>query len=276
MLRLSRRQVFILSLLVLAAASLACSLGSEASTPAPPPVVNQPAVQPTNPPAAQPPAAQPTSPPPPPQPTNPPAANPPANQPSGGEQYFTETFTEDRLKAYWETYLVGPNAEQDYKVDYSYKGGKFNITIDVEEMYVYLVYAGYEQYDDVALEIQFTNKGVNSQNVGLICRASEDGWYELSVGNDGLWYFYYYDPQEGYQLVYNGGSNNIKAKGTNVYGLTCLGDRAHIFINGREVSGSPINLASYPLTSGAIGLNVSSLGVYPVVVEIDSLKVSAP
>jgi len=47
-------------------------------------------------------------------------------------------------------------------------------------MYYYHYYAE-QLYDDVRLDMNVDNLGVNSQNVSLVCRMTEAGWYEFSV-----------------------------------------------------------------------------------------------
>ena len=60
------------------------------------------------------------------------------------------------------------------------------------------------------------------------------GWYEINIGNDGLWDIYRYDANtDDYTRLYNGGSNNINmGNQQNEFTMTCIGDKISLYING--------------------------------------------
>lgn len=191
------------------------------------------------------------------------------------DPFFTEDFSHGLGD--WGVFYLGQNSDREDKVLIKSQTDGLFIQIGIEDMYVYLEYP-LSSYRDVALEMLFTNQGVNSQNVGLVCRMSREGWYEFSVGSDGLWYLYAFTDEAGYNVLANGGSLDVNmGKTTNRYGMVCEGDLIHLYINGHEVKGSPVNVAHYKIsTEGTVGLNVSSLGNYPVITVVHEFSVREP
>lgn len=243
---------------------LACSpFGSP--SPTQPPQQQQPPA--TNPPQ-QPPADTPV--PPPAQATNTqaPAPEPPQSK------FFTEEFDSDPGSD-WVTDIIGPGADAyaDTVVT-SFDNSRFRIELPEDDLYFYYTYVG-QDYEDVRIDLRADNRGVNSNNVSLTCRGSRDGWYEWSVGSDGLWYLY--AVTDKYNLITNGGTTSLKqGKEINEYTMICEGKKISMFVNGVELKLSPVTDNNYALRDGTVGFNISSLNVTPVIVEVDWFKISEP
>ena len=134
-------------------------------------------------------------------------------------------------------------------------------------------------YSDVKVEAVVTNRGNNSNGVGLICRYSDIGWYEIQVSNSQRFAIYVVDSiglvSQGYNEVFVGESSAIKSgPSTNVYTLTCKGNLISLTVNG-ELLGT-FEDTRFGLTDGKIGLSVWSPQTLPVIVDIETLTVSAP
>jgi len=71
-------------------------------------------------------------------------------------------------------------------------GGKFRTEITARDTWVYYTYNDYI-YTNTQLEITAENLGANTNYVGLVCRYSDSGWYELNVLNTGEYFVYGYD-----------------------------------------------------------------------------------
>jgi uncharacterized protein YneR len=141
-------------------------------------------------------------------------------------------------------------------------------------LYAYYIYEGHE-YEDVRVEIKVENRGVNTQQVSLVCRVGDDGWYEWAIQSDGLWYLY--AVAGGFTRLTNGGSNDInQGKDVNEYAMECKGDEISFFINGEEQRGSPYIDREYGLNSGTVGFSISSLRAVPVKIEVDRFTISEP
>lgn len=198
-------------------------------------------------------------------PTDTPAASP----------YFTEEF--DNNPANWELVVVPDNPDPSKKSDIesvttAFSDGRMVFDIPEEWLSAFYTYTG-ETYKDVRLDIEFDNKGVNSNQVSLVCRSDGgDKSYELEVSNDGRWVF-----KVNRQIVNRGASDKIKVgKGINHYTMICVDNEISFFFNDVEPKGSPFVDNQNALGAGYVGLVVTAKGKIPVNVEIDWYKISEP
>lgn len=244
--------------------SLACQFGD--NTPAVQPPTQQP-IKVEEPTATPEPTEVPTEP-----PTAPPT-EPPTEAPAVS-QFFTEEFDQDP-GSFWVIDIIGPGAEAHKdSVKTEFSNSRMRIELPEKDLYFYYSFLGYS-YDNVRLDLRADNRGVNTNNVSLFCRSSKDGWYEWSVGSGGDWYLY--AVTDKYNLVANGGTLFLKqGKEINDYRLDCKGKTISMFINDKELKGSPVTDNKYGLRDGTVGFNISSLNVTPVIVEVDWFKVSEP
>lgn len=247
---------------------LACSVNLTDEPAAPPAQQDQPVqpaepAQPAEPEPAQPEPAQP-DPTAEPEPTEPP-------QPSA-QEFFTEEFDSDP-QWYYEV-LVGPDNSDPKKASYEFDFGRMIFNITETNLYAYYIYEGMG-YESVRVDMSVENRGVNSQQVGLVCSMNDEGWYEFSVMNDGRWYLY--AVTDDYYQMANGASTFVKqGKEVNQYTFICDGNKLSFYINGVEPKGSPWVDRKYVLRRGNVGFSVSSLKVTPVNIEVDWFKVSQP
>lgn len=198
------------------------------------------------------------------QPTDPPVAP--------GEPYFTEEFNSDP-QWYYEVIQDSDTSDPE-NIVLSFEDSFMVFDIPDPFLYAYYVYDG-QEYEDVRVDIRLENRGVNTQQVSLVCRFSEDGWYEWAVQSDGLWFMY--AVSDGFNRVLNGGSNDIKqGKDVNEYTMICKGDEISFFINGQEQRGSPYIDREYGFRDGNVGFSISSLRAIPVKIEVDWFTISEP
>ncbi len=194
---------------------------------------------------------------------------------SSGDQgaYFTEEFDRDPQ---WGYYVVQGNSNSDpQKATYSFKGGYMVFDILDPGLFAYYIYEAFT-YKSTRLDIVVDNRGVNSQQVSLVCRVSDEGWYEWAVQSDGLWYLFYATGDD-YISMANGGSTAIKqGKAVNQYTFICNGDKLSFAINGVEPKGSPYTERKYALREGSVGFSISSLRATPVKIEVDAFRIQEP
>jgi hypothetical protein len=208
------------------------------------------------------------------------ATEAPATEAPAASKYFTEEFDNNDQ---WTYYVVDGNTstitDQDIpKMSVSTQDSLLTIDLNAQNLWVYTTYNPFE-YDNVRIDTKVTNRGANNNNVSLICRHTDTGWYEFNVANNGLYWIYAAQVDSSgkvsYYSVYNGGSNAIKAgKETNEYTAICNGKTLSLFINGKEAR--TITDKKYGLTSGKVGISVSSFNVLPVTVDVDWVKISEP
>ena len=148
-----------------------------------------------------------------------------------------------------------------------------------EYQWVYAFYDPYE-YKNVSMEVTAENRGVNDNNISLICRYTEDeGWYEFNIANNGLYNILHGIVDSDGRVIYtrlaDGGSNRVKqGKDTNTYGITCEDRTLTLYINGKETRTLDDN--NFVLRGGKVGISVSSFHVLPVDVELDYVDISEP
>ncbi len=194
---------------------------------------------------------------------------------TAGLEYFIEEFDSDPG---WYYEVVSPSGYDPESVSYTFDFGRMNFDIPQRQLFAFYLYEG-ASYDNVRLDINFENRGVNSMQVSLICQMGDEGWYEWAVQSDGLWYLYAVTDRPGpYQEpIAKGGSNYIKiGKEVNEYTLICEGNKLSFFINGVEPTGSPHVDRKYALRRGEVGFSISSLQATPVKVEVDWFAVTQP
>lgn len=182
------------------------------------------------------------------------------------EQFDPNTGTVDS----WSWFLT--NGDEN-NFDIYTKDGKLVFDINGQNLYSYFLYDPW-YYENVRLDAYAENRGMNNNNVSLICRASDEGWYEFSIANNGLWWIYAYVGSSGtYDQLANGGSNAIRmGKDVNEYTIVCSGTTLALYINGIEAHTRQENF--YKFREGKVGIGVSSFNALPIVVEFDWVSIS--
>jgi len=250
---------------VLLIVGLACSALGGGNTPAPPEQPQQPAQQPT-----QPPAPVVTEAP----PTEAPVVVPPTEAPVVASKFFTEEFDQDPGSD-WVVDILGPGADAHKdSVVVEFTNEAMRIELPEQDLYYYYTYSGFS-YDNVRLDLRADNRGVNSNNISLTCRGSSEGWYEWSVGSDGLWYLY--AVTDTYNSIASGGTTFLKlGKEVNEFTMICNDKKISMFVNGQEIKQSPVTDTKYVLREGSVGFNISSINKVPVIVEVQWFMISEP
>jgi len=257
--------VFIALLVLVVGMACGIDFGTKTQEPPPPAPVIQPTQQ--SEPIQQPTVVLPTQPPP-----------PTATLPPPPSPFFKEEFDSDVLGDWTDFIITGDSKSDEKKAKFYVENGKLTFDLQDENLYSYLIFDK-QSYEDVRVELSADNRGKNSNNISLICRYSNNGWYEFSVRNDGLFQIWAYDStgavHKGYNLINSGGSNAIKmGKETNVYAISCLGNHLALYINGEETASFTEKRFSFK--DGKVGINVSSLWTIPVIVDIDYFDIQAP
>jgi hypothetical protein len=117
---------------------------------------------------------------------------------------------------------------------------------------------------------------VNTNNISIVCRLDIQAgeWYEFSFTSSGLWFLYAVN-EDGYNTIDNGGSNDLNlGKAVNEFGMKCEGNTITMSVNDKELKTYTDN--KYKFDEGNVGFNISSLGVTPVIVEVQSFNIAQP
>jgi len=220
-----------------------------------------------------------TSPPPPPTPTNVPVVQPtqppePETYSSGDLIYYTDFDGAGDWEDGWVHFSI---PDIDYTV---YKANGF-MRVEVPEQYsaVYLLYEDLyfdRNFADVYVEAQFQNMGThNINNISVVCRASEEGWYEFSMLSGGLWYIWkYIASTDNYVLIKDGGIPNLDYDAPHSIGAECAGNNLTFYFDGEALRNGSIKDNQF--IEGETGISVYADDWADVIVEFDYFGVAVP
>ena len=199
-------------------------------------------------------------------------ADTPVDVPVGGTDFLYRTDFNDVDD--WNTFDLRGRESYDVSLDQGY----YYIQVDGTNQRVFSILQPiYMERDeaDVRLEMAIeTIAGPNRNNISLICRYSEFGWYEFNMGSDGLWSIRISRGEAGpYELLADGGSNFINLKrARNEMAAECEGDRLTLFINGETIH----SVTDSELGEGQVGFALSTFDIPGAGVEFNWLEVSLP
>jgi S1-C subfamily serine protease len=180
--------------------------------------------------------------------------------------FYVEEFDSDVISN-WSWFTTSGD---ENKFDLYTDNGRLVFDINGTDLYTYFVYDPWF-YTNVRVDAKAENRGKNTNNVSLLCRATDEGWYEFSIANDGLWWIWAYDGK--YTSLANGGSTALNmGKGVNEFTITCYDNSLSLYING--VLAKTIVDNRFVFREGQIGIGVSSFDVLPILVEFDWVAIS--
>ena len=200
---------------------------------------------------------------------------------SGAQQFFTEEF--DGTTNHWK-YLVVNGAKSQIidgivgLMSVRPIGGLLIFDLQGPGAWIYATYEPFT-YSNVRLDVKVNNRGSNNNNVSLICRKSDAGWYEFDIANNGLYEILYGQIQPdntvSYTPIANGGSTKIKSGlADNEYSIVCQDNILTLYINGTEARS--LEDKKFLLPEGNVGVSVSSFRDVPVIVDFYWVKISQP
>ncbi len=170
----------------------------------------------------------------------------------------------------WDFFLTNGN-DSGYSV--VTQNSTLRLEIDRNNTWVYFVNNQIEMAD-VRIDTSVENLGRNNNNVSLICRYNDRGWYEFNIANNGIYSILRYNSSsEQYTALFSGGSRAIRTGlDTNEYVAVCSGEDLTLYINGVETR----TVSDRQFDTGLAGLSVSSFDVTPIISEIDYVTFSIP
>ena len=231
------------------------------------------AVAPTSEPSPLPTVTVPASPTPVPATLTPEPSSTPEPPPTPLPRYFTTQF--DASLAGWSILQAGNEAIPNISTENS----TLRLQMDSPYSWLYVIY-GAQDYADIHIETEFINSALSPASAGLICRYGEtDGWLEYNVSSDGS-----YNVLFGrwlsvgvvdYIPIIDGVSRDIKQSGDmQQIGLTCFGNIIQLYINGNIIRN--VDVSSYELPEGKVGLTASSFENNPVIMVFNRVTVKEP
>jgi hypothetical protein len=186
---------------------------------------------------------------------------------------FTNEF--DASLAGWVIFQAGNEATPNVKTENS----NLILQMDSPFTWVYAVY-GAQDYGNIRIDAKVANQAGSPASIGLICRYSEsDGWLEYNVSTDGTYNVIYgkwlSNGIADYLPVLSAPSTAIQPSGTpQEIGLICSDTFLSLFIDQTLIR--RVDVSSYKLTAGKVGITASSFENTPVIATFDWVKVSEP
>ena len=196
------------------------------------------------------------------------AANVSNQTPAGSSGAFLTKFLSSSELRDWEYFPIGDGKRTRVDVSPSNDGLVFHI--EDRDLSAYYVYEP-AIYQDVVIRMQVENLGQNTNYVSLVCRRTNDTWYEFRIKAASLWQLYKYDGE--YNQLVNGGTTAGKpGKAINEYEMRCIGNEISLRVNGQPESAYRDNDDAY--RQGQVGLSISTEDVFPIDIRVVEFEVS--
>ena len=220
---------------------------------------------------------------------NEPVDVPPAQSSGGGEIDFNNLKSGD---LYYATDFNGiDNQWENGWVHFPIPDGKNNYDAIMVDGYLHLglydtgttVYLFYEPLylprgnADVLVEASADNVGdVRNNNISVICRATDRGWYEFSIASNGLWWIWKYDGIEStYDILAKGGVPNYNKNITDhIISATCIGSELTFYYDTKPLKYGQISDSTFK--EGQVGVAVYAENLPGVEVEFDWFEAQVP
>jgi hypothetical protein len=197
----------------------------------------------------------------------------PAPSPTPFPRLFTNEF--DGMLEGWAFVLAGNDSVPNIKME----NGSLVLQMDSAYTWIYALY-GAQDYDNIRIDAQFTNRALTPASAGLVCRYSEDkGWFEYNIFADGAYNVLFGKWLDvgvtDYLPVADGKSREIQPSGgIQKVGLVCSDTTLSLYINDTLIR--KVDVSRYELGEGKVGLAASSYENTPIVVGFDWVAVSEP
>jgi len=194
------------------------------------------------------------------------------NAVSSGDVLYSESFND---LGNWTTILMRGNQDGFRSQVFD---NRLRTEIQTQNTWVYYILES-EDLQDVQVDVEVENRGSNTNFVGILCRYTEQSWYEVNILNTGEYYIYYvYESGARLSVMDKGATYAIRmGKKVNNYTLICRGELLSVIINGEETASLPLRTGDYPfLSSGRVGLSVSAERVIPVIIDFLQFVVRIP
>lgn len=181
--------------------------------------------------------------------------------------YFTEEF--DATSPYWEFLQAGGTAVPLS----SFQNGSLRFDISSPETWVIGIHTA-NSYSNVFVRAKTSASPTGS--TGLICRYSEDGWYEFNVSNNGTYSLLlgqWLSPEVAkYIPVIHDLSNKLTNISTSEIGLFCEDNFLQLYVNNTMIR--RVEVTNYGLAEGKVGISASSFAEVPMSAIFEWIQVS--
>ena len=175
-------------------------------------------------------------------------------------------------------HLTVPSGKENYST--WVKNGFLYVGIEETNTEVYLFYDPIYMprgNADILVEAQTNNVGsVRNNNISVVCRATDDGWYEFSISSSGLWWIWKYNNETvTYDILAKGGVPNYNKNVTeHMLSASCIDDELSFYYDYNLLKNAQVNDSSYK--EGGVGVSVYADNLSGVEVEFDWFEAQIP
>ena len=183
---------------------------------------------------------------------------------SGSQSTILEdNFDADITQGGWTTFVFGDDS--NYQI--TQKPGRVYMEVNTPNTTTFLFNDNYWAADVYVETTETKVGGPNRMNVSVICRATDQGWYEFSITSGGYWQIWkYYN--ETYTRLKEGTSKFIKVQSDpNILQASCVGTNLTFWVNENKVG----ETTDRDLTEGQVGVSVSTFDLKGAKVEFEYL-----
>lgn len=183
---------------------------------------------------------------------------------SGSQSTILEdNFDADISQGGWTTFVFGDDS--NYQI--TQKPGRVYMEVNTPNTTTFLFNDNYWASDVYVETTEAKVGGPNRMNVSVICRASDQGWYEFSITSGGLWQIWKYYGEK-YLRLKEGTSKFIKVQSDpNILQASCVGTNLTFWVNENKVG----ETTDRDLTEGQVGVSVSTFDLKGAEVEFEYL-----
>lgn len=191
----------------------------------------------------------------------------PTATPEPFPQFFTDQF--DSESPYWEFMQAGGLSA----VTPTFSNGTLRLDIPATDTWMIGIHSA-NNYENVF--VRATTSVSPTGSAGLICRYSEDGWYEFNVATDGAYSLllgqWLSDGVVKYIPVINDVSNKLTELTNTEIGMFCQDNFIQLYVNSTMINRAEVT--NYGLAEGKIGISAASFTEAPNSVLFDQVQVS--
>jgi hypothetical protein len=185
--------------------------------------------------------------------------------------YFTEDFNSSDTGP-WDSLQTGGEAASVLGIE----NGLLRFDLPSANSWYYAIHNVHD-YEDVNITAKFS--GPPSGSTGLICRHSENGWFEFNIASDGTYNVLFGqslgDGIANYLPIASDPSEYL-SPGTMDYemGLTCQQNLLSLFINGKLIRN--LDVSRFVLTVGKVGISTASFEEAHSIITFEWFRVNQP
>ena len=166
-------------------------------------------------------------------------------------------------------------------IEVSMSEGGIKFYLNSNDSYVYKFYER-DTYEDVVIEAEINNAGINNNGIAFVCQANEDRteWVEIRISNQGRYDLYHFDEERRYEyqnpyedLIRFGHTDALNPVRNNNIKVICSDNSYSLYVNDElafETEAAVIE------GQGGVGVGVLSYDQLPVSIIFETITISKP